>query len=299
MKGATKNSHETCPFFIDHPRFCDFSQLFMVGRIGNHVLVAHHAVSEHCSPTIKVTTLYPGASADVIARPLQRRLSRLSTVWKAWNMSAPVHRQWTAYDHRHLQIGAMLITTCCSPKRASRIRLRACLRSQLQGVQVRRRSMTSCWPYTPIRRMVPVRLNTFELHDPHRMKCSTARLSQTFYCSLPAAIQHTCGDRHRARSAARISVALMFVRGRLIRSIQITHGYCRRRTIESCDTGQSSNFIPDVDHVIRNVLRRTGTIRRIGVYGQQEVIDSSSLPARLEAELLSKRAKRILDARFG
>ena len=49
-EGATKNSHETYPFLHRPSTFCNCSQcIHRVGGIDNHILVAYHAVSEHCS----------------------------------------------------------------------------------------------------------------------------------------------------------------------------------------------------------------------------------------------------------
>ncbi|MGA7318596.1 MAG: efflux RND transporter permease subunit, partial [Silvibacterium sp.] len=64
-------------FFIEHPRFAIVLNIFIV--LGGLATMSTLPISQYPNivpPTIKVTTLYPGASADVIARTVATPLEQ-------------------------------------------------------------------------------------------------------------------------------------------------------------------------------------------------------------------------------
>ena len=64
-------------FFIEHPRFAIVLNLFIVlGGLATMLTLPIAQYPNIVPPTIKVTTLYPGASADVIARTVATPLEQ-------------------------------------------------------------------------------------------------------------------------------------------------------------------------------------------------------------------------------
>ena len=72
-------------FFIEHPRFAIVLNVFIVlAGVATMLTLPIAQYPNIVPPTIKVTTLYPGASADVIARtvatPLEQQFSQIPGV---------------------------------------------------------------------------------------------------------------------------------------------------------------------------------------------------------------------------
>ena len=71
-------------FFIDHPRFAVVLSIFVtLFGLAAMTLLPVAQYPEIIPPTVQVTTSYPGASADVVARtvatPLDRKSTRLNS----------------------------------------------------------------------------------------------------------------------------------------------------------------------------------------------------------------------------
>jgi len=141
MKGATKNSHETCPFFSSTSAFCDlFSTCSLCWRIG-----------KPCSrcPSRSIRTLFPdhqGHDAlsrrfrDVIARtvatPLEAGYNGVEGMEYVSSQSTG-NGQLTITSSFKIGSNAdndLLLTQNARPEYA----LRACSGVQLQGVQVKK-----------------------------------------------------------------------------------------------------------------------------------------------------------------
>src|ERR1700761_3335394 len=77
MKGAIERAMKLTHFFIEHPRFAIVLNIFIV--LGGLATMFSLPIAQYPNivpPTIKVTTLYPGASADVIARTVATPLEQ-------------------------------------------------------------------------------------------------------------------------------------------------------------------------------------------------------------------------------
>jgi hydrophobe/amphiphile efflux-1 (HAE1) family protein len=77
MKGKTEPTMKLSHFFIEHPRFAIVLNLFAVlGGLATMLTLPIAQYPNIVPPTIKITTLYPGASADVIARTVAMPLEQ-------------------------------------------------------------------------------------------------------------------------------------------------------------------------------------------------------------------------------
>jgi hydrophobe/amphiphile efflux-1 (HAE1) family protein len=77
MKDRTEPTMKLTHFFIEHPRFAIVLNLFIVlGGLATMLTLPIAQYPNIVPPTIKVTTLYPGASADVIARTVATPLEQ-------------------------------------------------------------------------------------------------------------------------------------------------------------------------------------------------------------------------------
>ena len=77
MKARTKGSHETHALFIDHPRFAVVLNVFIVlAGLATMLTLPITQYPNIVPPTIRVTALYPGASADTIARTVATPLEQ-------------------------------------------------------------------------------------------------------------------------------------------------------------------------------------------------------------------------------
>ena len=155
MKGATEKAMKLAHFFIEHPRFAIVLNVFIV--LAGLATMFSLPITQYPNivpPTIKVTTLYPGASADVIARtvatPLEQAINGVEGMEYISSQSTG-NGQLTITVI--FTIGSDADIDLCAPKRAFRIRsARLPQEVQFKVFRSRRRSTIYCWAYTFIRR---------------------------------------------------------------------------------------------------------------------------------------------------
>jgi multidrug efflux pump subunit AcrB len=145
-------------FFIDRPIFATVLSVFvtLIG-LGALVILPVAQYPEIVPPTVQVTTVYPGASAETVSRtvatPLEQQINGVENMLYMGSQSTGDGKLTITVTFR---IGTDLnIAQMLTQNRVQDALPRLPEDVQRLGVQVRRRRPTSSWPCTSIRPTAP------------------------------------------------------------------------------------------------------------------------------------------------
>ena len=158
-------------FFIDHPRFAIVLNVFIV--LAGLTTIFSLPITQYPNivpPTIKVTTLYPGASADVIARTVATPLEQAINGVEGMEY---ISSQSTGNGQLTITVIFKIGSNADNDLLLTQTRVQNTLARlpeevQLQGVQVKKTIddlLLAVHAYSPDGSRSP-RVH-FELHDPH------------------------------------------------------------------------------------------------------------------------------------
>src|SRR6478736_4980395 len=89
-------------FFIDRPRFATVLSVFVTSLgLGALAILPVAQYPEIVPPTVKVTTSYPGASAETVARTVARTGDQRRREYALHEQ--PVDRGWQSHHNRHVR----------------------------------------------------------------------------------------------------------------------------------------------------------------------------------------------------